>query len=121
MDLENWNNWTASIQSIDRLDEGPLRLGSRVKVKQPRLPPLVWTVVEFDAENVFTWRATRPGLVWLARHAITETGATQLTVTLTVEQSGTLDRWVSRLVSKHAERYVQMEASGLKERSESAF
>jgi Polyketide cyclase / dehydrase and lipid transport len=32
-DVENWPSWTPSVTSITRLDGGPLRIGSKVKIK----------------------------------------------------------------------------------------
>ena len=37
-DVESWSAWTSTVTSVHRLDEGPLRLGSRAKIQQPRVP-----------------------------------------------------------------------------------
>ena len=45
-DIEHWSEWTASVTTA-RLDpNGPLALGSRASIKQPRFPQVTWTVTD---------------------------------------------------------------------------
>ena len=48
LDVERWPEWTTSVTSIKRLDFGPLTLGSRTSIVQPRLSKRVWRVSSLD-------------------------------------------------------------------------
>jgi uncharacterized protein YndB with AHSA1/START domain len=119
IDVERWHEWTPSITSIRRLDGGPLRLGSRALVRQPKLPANNFKVTEFEPDRVFTWVSKSPGVVAAGRHVVEPRGAGSH-ATLSVEFGGLLGWFVARLVGNLTERYIRMEAEGLKRRSELA-
>ena len=120
VDVERWPEWTASVRRARRLDAGPFAVGSRVRLEQPKLPPAVWRVTELVAPHSFTWISGAPGLTTVATHRLdlNERGGT--TVTLGVLQRGPLGRLLGRVIGGLTERYVRMEAEGLKLRAESA-
>jgi len=118
-DVEHWPQWTASVKTIALLDGTDLGLGSRVEIKQPRLPTMIWTVIELDRGRSFTWQANRTGATLRARHQLRGLAAGPVHVTLGVEQSGPIGRLLGGPpFSTFARRYVQMEADGLKRRCE---
>ena len=41
-----WPEFIPTVQSVERLEEGPLRLGARAKIKQPGQRLALWTVTE---------------------------------------------------------------------------
>jgi uncharacterized protein YndB with AHSA1/START domain len=116
-DVERWPEWTASMTEVKRLDSSGFGVGSRVRIKQPKLPPTVWRVTSFEPGRSFDWVASSPGAKTVARHVI-ETRDGGSTVTLTLEQTGLLGSFIGMLLSRLSRRYVEMEAAGLKQRSE---
>jgi uncharacterized membrane protein len=53
-DVASWPESTASVTSVRRLSSERLQVGSRVRLKQPRLPATVWTVSALVAGERFT-------------------------------------------------------------------
>ena len=72
-DVESWPTWTASITSIRLLGPDPLQVGSRVRIRQPRLPATVWTVSDFVEGERFSWTSTSPGVNTRASHRVVGT------------------------------------------------
>jgi uncharacterized membrane protein len=118
-DVERWPEWTASVERAERLDDGPLRLGSRARLKQPRFPPVVWEVTELEPGRSFAWTAKNVGLTSVGRHRVVARGEGGATVTLTLEQEGPMAPLLALLTGKRTRRYVDTEAQGLKRRCES--
>lgn len=113
IDVERWPTWTRSMRRVTRLDDGPLAVGSRVRIKQPRLVPVVWTVTELEPGRSFTWEAEAPGVRSVASHEVRPMGAGTSELRLVLDQSGPLSPAVSALYGRMTKRYVRMEAEGL--------
>jgi uncharacterized membrane protein len=118
-DVAQWPGWTASVTTVKRLDAGPFDVGSRARVKQPKLLPAVWSVTAFDAGRSFTWMSRMPGLRILGSHRVESIGD-RSRVTLSIGFTGVLSGFAIRAFRKLNEEYLNMEAMGLKRRCESA-
>src|SRR5690606_40263556 len=117
MDVERWHEWTPSISSIERLQPGELKAGDRVRIKQPRLPSVVWTVSKVEPGRLMEWRYDSPGSHSVAWHAVEPSG-TGSKATLGIEQRGLFFAVAGRFLDKRTREYVDMELQGLKRRSE---
>jgi hypothetical protein len=117
VDVERWHEWTASITDIKRLEQSAFGVGSRVRIRQPRLAPVVWRVKEFEEARFFTWETRSPGVATVARHAVRARNGGSI-VELTIDQTGLLAPLLALLLRKITRRYMEMEAQGLKRRCE---
>ena len=93
-DVERWPEWTASISRVKMLSPGPLRVGSRVRIHQPKLPPAWWCVTELNAGTSFTWISHAPGVRVMASHQ-TKAIADGTRVTLSIRYEGLLGAWLA--------------------------
>jgi uncharacterized membrane protein len=118
-DVLDWPQWTASVTSVERLDSGPFGVGSKARVRQPRLPAAVWEVTECDPDASFVWVATAPGVRTTAVHRVTPKEDGYATAYLSVEPSGPLAGLVNLLYGGLTRRYLSMEAEGIKKAAES--
>jgi uncharacterized protein YndB with AHSA1/START domain len=119
VDIQNWPLWSESMTKIEQLGDGPFGMGSQVRITQPKLPVLVWQVVEFEPGAAFAWQATSRGVTTLASHRVAETADGQSTVTLAIKQTGPLASLAGLALGNVTRRYVEMEANGLKKYCES--
>jgi uncharacterized membrane protein len=118
-DVERWHEWTPTVRSIRRRDPGPLRPGSRAIVRQPRFPPAFWKVTELQPGRSFTWISRGPGFLVTAHHVVERAGDGSV-ATVSLLFSGPFGPLFGRLTKDLNERYLSLEAAGLKRRSEEA-
>jgi len=117
-DVERWPEWTASVTALVALDGPGLAVGKRFAIKQPGMGKLVWVVTEIDPGSSWTWVQRAPGSVVTARHEVTARPGGHTLVHQRLDQRGALGALVGRLMAKKTRRFLQLEAHGLKARSE---
>jgi hypothetical protein len=117
MDVERWPEWTDSMDKVEKLDTGELQVGSKVRIKQPRLPAAVWQVSAIEPGHYMEWRASGPGANAIAGHRVEPEGAGSRLI-LSIEQGGVMSTLFGWWLDKITKRYVAMEAEGLKRRAE---
>jgi len=116
-DIERWSEWTASVSKIDKLAAGPPAVGLRARVQQPKLPTTIWCVTQVQENRGFTWVSTSPGACVTGVHTI-EPRSNGSRAIMTLDFAGPialLFGWFSRSLTQ---RYLHLEANGLKARSE---
>jgi hypothetical protein len=118
-DTDRWHEWTPSVTSIKRLDGGEFKVGSRAVIRQPKFPPALWKITAIDASS-FTWENRAPGIRVIAHHSAEPT-PTGTRATLSLRYQGFLARLLARMTRKITNRYLAMEAFGLKARSENPY
>jgi uncharacterized protein YndB with AHSA1/START domain len=111
-DVARWPEWTPTIDRVERLDDGPFGVGSRAKVRQPKLPQALWEVTEVVDGRSFTWEAKGPGMKTIARHEVVRDGDGSA-VTLSIEQTGPMGAVAALLWRTLTQRYIELEAESL--------
>ena len=118
VDVERWPEWTDSVSSVRLLDAGPLAVGSRVEISQPRIPTGTYMVTTLEPGSLFIWQQRQPGSTVSAHHECAPLPDGGTRVELRVVMSGAVGGVVGRLYRKLTARYLAMEAAGLKARAE---
>ena len=116
--VEHWSEWTASVTSLVGLDGPGLAVGKRFAIKQPGMSKLVWDVTEIDPGSSWTWVQRSPGVLVSARHDVSAQSGGRTLVRQQLDQRGVLGALVGRLMAKKTKRFLELEAQGLKARSE---
>ena len=119
INVVRWSEWTASVTKVELQGGEHLALGSKVRIKQPHMPDLVWTITEFDPEHSFSWQNTNTGVTTIGSHMIKASTNNRVVATFGISQSGILAPVIGILSSARTKRYVNMEALGLKRHCES--
>jgi uncharacterized protein YndB with AHSA1/START domain len=119
-DVRQWPSWTASVSSLEPLDGPAVEVGHRFRIKQPRMPVLVWEVTKVDAPRSWTWVVRAPGATTSATHEVSPRGAGECVVTQEIDQRGVLGLAVAVLMRRLTRRYLALEGEGLKSVSERA-
>jgi hypothetical protein len=118
VDVGRWAEWTASVEGIVPLDGPDIEVGNRFAIKQPRMPTLVWEVTEVHPGVSWTWRQRSFGGTTFATHEVVGRGPDRTLVRQRIDQRGPVGVAVGVLMRRLTRRYLELEALGLKGRSE---
>ena len=73
-DLEAWPQRIETVDSVELLTPPPIAIGSRVRLKQPKLGEGTWEVTVWDAPSYFEWRQKSSGITTVAGHRVEARG-----------------------------------------------
>jgi uncharacterized membrane protein len=117
-DVERWPEWTASVTSLVGRDGTNLDVGKRFSIKQPGMSKLTWKVTDIDPGLSWTWVQRSPGAAVTARHHVIAQSDGRTLVRQELEQRGVVGALVGRMMLTKTKRFLELEAQGLKTRSE---
>jgi carbon monoxide dehydrogenase subunit G len=116
-DVQRWPGWLPTVRSVSLLGPAPLQVGSRVRITQPRLAPMTWTVDRLVPGQSFSWTVRSPGMHGRADHRVEPTGD-GCRVALQIVQAGRLAGVARLLYGGLTRRYMRVEAEELKRHTE---
>jgi uncharacterized membrane protein len=115
-DVEDWPAFMPTVQKLDRLDDGPIRVGSTARVKQPGQTAAVWTVTRLEPMREFTWETRRMGTRLTGRHLLEPSG-TGTRNTLVLETAGPGAGLLSALFGGLMRKSIRQEAAAFAHRA----
>lgn len=113
VDVERWPERIPTVEAVERLEPGPLAVGARTRLRQPRLRPAVWTVMELVGGSSFTWESSSPGVRIVATHVV-EPHADGSRLTLALALSGPMAGPGWLMTRSLTKTYVETEADAIR-------
>ncbi|MGZ8474752.1 MAG: SRPBCC family protein [Candidatus Limnocylindria bacterium] len=119
-DLEAWPQRIETVDAVELLTPTPVGEGSRVRLRQPKLGEGIWEVTVWDAPTYFEFRQQSGGVTNVAGHRVEALEEGRSRLTLTLEMRGLLVPVVALFFKGLTNRYMTIEAQGMKRAAESA-
>jgi len=119
-DIEAWPQRMETVDTVELLTPAPVTQGSRVRLKQPKLPEGTWDITVWDAPSYFEWTQKISGTTSVAGHRVEALGDGRARLTLTLEMRGLVISIIGRFYRDLTNRYMHLEAEGMKRAAESA-
>lgn len=116
-DVTAWPTYMPTVTSLQRLEDGPLRLGASARIKQPGQRAAIWRVTEFEPGRRFSWRSERRGVTMIGTHTVEPEGNGSRNV-LTITMTGPLTPVLGPLMGPLMGRVLRTENACFKARAE---
>jgi uncharacterized membrane protein len=119
-DIEAWPRRIETVDVVELLTPAPMSKGSRVRLKQPKLPEGIWDITVWDAPSYFEWRQKSGGITSVAGHRVEMLEEGRSRLTLSLDMRGPLIPVIGLFYKGLTNRYMTIEAQGMKRAAESA-
>jgi uncharacterized membrane protein len=118
LDITDWPSYVPTVRRVDRLDDGPLRVGSSARLDQPGQPTAVWTVTTLEPQQRFAWQSKRTGYTLTGSHVV-EPDGNGCRNTLAIDLTGPLAPVLGPLVARTVRRTIATENAAVRAKAES--
>ena len=119
-DLEAWPRRIETVDVVELLTPAPIGPGSRILLKQPKLPESEWEVTVWEAPSYFEWRQKSGGISSVAGHRVESLARVRSRLTLSLDMRGLAIPMIGLFYKGLVNRYMSIEADGMKIAAESA-
>ena len=119
-DLEAWPLRIETVDVVELLTPAPVAVGSRVRLKQPKLPEGTWDITVWNAPSYFEFRQKSGGITNVAGHHVNALDEGRSRLTLSLDMRGLLIPVVALFYKGLTNRYMTIEAQSMKRAAESA-
>ena len=119
-DVEAWPQRIETVEAVELLTPVPLAKGSRVRLRQPKLPEGSWDITVWDAPSYFEWAQKASGVTSVAGHRVEALGEGRARLTLTLDMRGFRIPVLGRFYKGLTNSYMDLEAKGMKRAAETA-
>src|SRR5215218_2226469 len=116
--LEAWPQRIETVDTVELLTRAPITKGSRVRLKQPKLPEGVWDVTDWNPPSYFEWTQKTSGITSVAGHRVEPLGEGRARLTLTLHMRGLLMPLIGLFYKGLTNGYMNLEAEGMKRAAE---
>ena len=116
--IESWPQRIETVDTVELLTPAPVAKGSRVRLKQPKLPEGTWDITVWDVPSYFEWTQKTSGTTSVAGHRVEALGEGRTRLTLTLDMRGILIPIVILFYRKLTNDYINLEAEGMKRAAE---
>lgn len=112
-DLEKWPEWSPTFERVEKLYEGTFQIGSKARIKQPKMSPAVWVVTSMEYGKSYRWETTVNGIKMIASHELIQDADGTINI-LQLEMSGLVSLVLGPLIRSQITKALKLENEGLK-------
>lgn len=118
-DVDELASFVPTFSKIERDEDGPIAIGTTVRLTQPLQGTRTWTITELSAPSTFVWESKAPGVRMIAGHHLESRGHGCRQI-LRVDMTGPGAFLVRVLSGRMIRRALRAENEAFKERAEAA-